>query len=168
MSRAPARKKPAPSDGPIAGERWTTGRGDAGRLDIVGVRRVAIADFGLGGAVPSDVAYERAQLAAQAPRMYEALLASVSEARECGYFDQEPYHPKVGCDCGECQGLRALALAEGGGRCILCGCTEFDACAGRFGDGCAWADDAELVCSAHPEKMIAAAQAYVRKELRRG
>ncbi len=150
--------------GVTAGERWETGRGDGAGLYIAGnpKRRVKIGDFALGGrAGDSATCHERALLAAQAPLMYEALLAIISTARECGYFEQSPYHPKAGCDCGECQGLRALALAEGGGRCILCGCTEFDAC----DVGCAWVDRAQLLCTAHLPKRIAAAKALIAKEL---
>jgi hypothetical protein len=159
----PRRKVDLP--GLNAGERLRVAkapRGERGHVirTVVGAHGAIIAR-GIGDA-------STAQLFAEAPAMYEALLQVVTEDRECGYFDQHPHHPKVGCDCGGCQGLRALAVAEGGGRCILCGCTEFDACAGDFGEGgCAWVDNAQLVCSAHPAKMIAAAQAFVAQECRR-
>src|SRR5918912_4009019 len=91
-----------------------------------------------------------AALMVHAPEMYKALLAIVREARECGYYEQRPYHPKAGCACGECLALRALVRIEGGGRCVLCACSQYDAC----GDGCAWADSRQTVCTAHPPKMI--------------
>jgi ParB/RepB/Spo0J family partition protein len=43
------------------------------------------------------------------------------------------------------------------GTCFICGCTEAAACPG----GCAWVDETELICSAHPEDAIA----FARKEL---
>ncbi len=167
-ARSTSRRGPDEDPGVGAGERWETGHGDGGRLYIVGVRRVAIADFGLGGKVPSDVAHERARLAAQAPLMYEALLDIISGARGDGFFSPSghrgnPVH-RVGCECGMCQGLRALVLVEGGGRCFLCGCTQDDAC----GEGCAWVDRGQLLCDAHPPKVIAAARAFIRRGLRHG
>ena len=148
------------SEGVGAGERWGARRDGSEIFLDRGPkhRRSVIGGFHSKGSAALD--HERALLAAQAPLMHEALLAIMSKARECGYFEQSPYHPKVGCDCGECQGLRALALAEGGGRCILCGCTEFDAC----DVGCAWVDGAQLLCTAHPAKVIKAAKAFITKE----
>lgn len=144
-----------------AGERWETGRGDGGRLYIAGVRRVSIADFGLGGVVPSDVAHDRAQIAAQAPRMYEALLDLVSSAREGGSLIEEKGRPHEGhgpgCGCGICDGLVALAFVEGGGRCIVCGCTDDKAC----DDGCVWVDGAHLLCSNHPEGVLKKAERFL-------
>ena len=153
-----ARKKPDQSKASLPGERWGVEAPiGAGRGLLIVAKRA-------GKKVLLPETRDDALLMAQAPRMYAALFASVSEARECGYFEQRPYHPKAGCSCGECQGLRALALAEGGGRCILCGCTWFDACA----PGCGWADASQLVCTAHPPKMIAAAQRFLAfaKEVR--
>ncbi len=163
-----ARHQLAPNDvtGVSAGERWETGRGDGAGLYVVGnpKRRVKIGDFALGGrAGGSATCHERALLAAQAPLMYEALLDVIASSRETGFFQGEPENPvhRVGCECGLCQGVRALALAEGGGRCILCGCTEYDAC----DVGCAWVDEAQLLCTAHPAKTIKAAKALIAKEL---
>lgn len=73
-----------------------------------------------------------------------------------------PAH-RVGCECEWCLGLRLVAYAAGGGRCILCGCHDDRACE----DGCAWAPGSwRLVCTAHPKKTIAAAIRLVRREAR--
>jgi hypothetical protein len=154
--------KPQP-EGIDSGERWEIGRGDGAGLYLVTrntKQRIKIADFAFGG-VASGLAAERALIAAQAPRMYEALLDIVSNGREGGFFHPDPGNPvhRVDCKCGICEGLLALALAEGGGRCILCGCTYFDACE----MGCAWVDRAQLICTAHPDKRIAAAKRLLAK-----
>jgi hypothetical protein len=98
-----------------------------------------------------------AWMAAQvAQLMYEALVEIVGAARACGFYSQAPSHPQAGCGCGQCLGLRALVRAEGGGRCILCGCTEDDACEG----GCAWTSPERICCDAHDDEMIAAAERH--------
>jgi hypothetical protein len=152
------------AEGVGAGERWGARRdGSEVFLDLgPNHRRRVIGSFH-SEKDPSAVDHERALLAAQAPRMYEALLEVVSEAREDGFFTAEAKNPvhRVGCECGICAGLLALALAEGGGRCILCGCTEFDACEGDFGEGCAWVDREHFLCSAHPAEMIEAAKRFL-------
>jgi hypothetical protein len=172
--RSDPRREAAPSSasasgpGVDAGERWATGRGDDGRVYIADVRRAAIADFGLGGQVPSDVAHERAQLAAQAPLMYEALLDLISGMRDDGSIvelDGAPYEGHgAGCGCGICSGVLALALAEGGGRCILCGCTDDDAC----GSGCVWVDGAHFLCSNHSEPALKKGERFLARGGRRG
>lgn len=64
---------------------------------------------------------------------------------------------RIGCECGACAGVRLVAFAEGGGRCIVCGCTDDAACPA----GCAWADEAHYVCTGHPPKVITAAERLV-------
>ncbi len=152
------RQKPEP-EGVGAGERWET-RGGAGVYLVRGPRIGGFSEVGRG------TARERAQLAAQAPLMYEALLGFVTGMRETyGALtkkDGAPYQGhEIGCSCRVCGGVRALALAEGGGRCIVCGCTEFDACIDEHGSGCAWADREQFVCNAHPPKVVEAAVSYV-------
>jgi hypothetical protein len=72
----------------------------------------------------------------------------------------EPYEGhRIGCECGICAGVRLVAFAEGGGRCIVCGCTDDAACA----SGCAWADAAHYVCTGHPPAVIRAAERLVAK-----
>lgn len=91
----------------------------------------------------------------------EALTDVVACQRDCGSIvDQKgrPLH-RVGCECGFCAAIRLVAFAEGGGRCVICGCTDNDACE----SGCAWADAAHYVCTAHPKAAIAAAKRLVAK-----
>jgi hypothetical protein len=155
-----------------ASERWEVGRGDGASLYVAGgpKRRVKVADFGLGGGAPggSAVAHDRALVAAQAPRMYLVLLDLVSNARECGSLiekDGRPYKGHgPGCACALCDGILALALAEGGGRCIVCGCTDDDACEG----GCFWVDGPHLLCSGHPENVLKKAERFLARGGRRG
>jgi hypothetical protein len=155
-------RRPAPeAPGVGTGERWTFGRGDGSGLYIAGdpKRRVKIADFGAAGRIPGSLAHERALIAAQAPLFFEAAIDLVSRWREDGSIDQADH--RVGCECGMCSAVVALALAEGGGRCILCGCTQDDACAGLLGEGCAWEPlpgGAQLLCTAHPPKALAEAK----------
>jgi hypothetical protein len=157
-----------------AGERWETGRGDGTGIYLAGdpKRRAKIGDFGEGGRAPGGnaSAVERARIAAQAPLMYEALLDIISGAREDGALTDgrdgntpsEGHGP--GCGCGLCEGVVALALAEGGGRCVICGCTQDDACVDmRSGSGCAWVDRDRLLCTAHPQRAIDAAQRFLAK-----
>lgn len=153
-----------------AGERWETGRGDGSGIYIVGdpKRRVKIGDFALGGqAGDSTTCHERAQLAAQAPLMYEALLDLISSAREDGFFapgaPQNPRH-RVGCECGLCEGLVALVRVEGGGRCARCGCTDDDACE----SGCSWTSSAKVCCDAHPVAEIRAVDRLLAAPAKRG
>jgi hypothetical protein len=162
MGRAARAKAEAPGVG--AGERWKV-VGEHVQV-VTGTKRVlTIADFRYGD---SGTAKERAQIAAQAPLMYEALLDLVSTMREDGALVDEngkPYEGhKPGCGCGICSGVLALALAEDGGRCAICGCTEFDACA----PGCAWEPGTDqLICTAHPAKVIAAARRFLAAPHRR-
>jgi hypothetical protein len=150
-----------------ASERWEVGRGNGASLYVAGApkKRVKVADFGLGGSAPggSAAAHDRALVAAQAPRMYLALLDMISGMRGDGSIvelDGSPYKGHgPGCGCGVCDGLLALALAEGGGRCIVCGCTDDDACA----DGCVWVDGAHLLCSGHPEDVLKKAERFLAK-----
>jgi hypothetical protein len=161
MARASTTRDQEVAPGVGAGERWGTRRGGSEVfLDLGPNRRRRVIGVFHSEKDPSAVDHERAVLAAQAPRMYEALLNLVSKAREDGFFTAEAKNPvhRVGCECGICAGLLAIALAEGGGRCILCGCTEFDACEGGLGEGCAWVDREQFLCSAHPAKMIEAAR----------
>jgi hypothetical protein len=149
-----------------AGERWYVARAGRGtRFDVRTVNAGGI------GSVVARGFVDRcdALLAAEAPAMYEALLALVSEAREDGFFADDtksnPLHP-VGCSCSICSAVRALAAVEGGGRCILCGCIEEDACAcGPEGEeeGCAWADAGRFVCTAHPARRVRAALSFVAR-----
>ncbi|HSN21681.1 MAG TPA: hypothetical protein VLS49_13445 [Usitatibacter sp.] len=174
MGRPGKRARPEP-DGLGAGERWMVARRDgAVALCIAGPpgRRVKIADFGI---AVNGVAWERADFAAQAPRMYEALLDLISSAREAGSIVEQDGRPRgdnhgPGCGCGICDGLVALAFAEGSSRCIVCGCTQDDACIGALGEGCAWADREHLICTAHPRDVIRRAQRFLagphRKENR--
>lgn len=174
MGRSLKRVRPE-LDGLGAGERWETGRRDgAVALYITGPRpRVQIGWF---GEAENAAAWERAGFAAQAPRMYEALLDLISSAREAGSIIEDGTgRPRgdnhgPGCGCGICDGLVALAFAEDGGRCIVCGCTQDDACIGALGEGCAWADREHLICTAHPPDVIRRAQRFLaaphRKENR--
>lgn len=168
-----AAKRARPADEFDAGERWETGRGDGEGLYIAGdpKHRVKIADFGAAGRIPSSVGHQRALVAAQAPRMYEAVLDFVSGARDAGSIVDGKGQPfkghGPGCGCGICDGLVALAFAEGGGRCIVCGCSEYDACAGDNGEGCAWVDSEQLICTAHPDDVIARAKRFLAAPNRR-
>lgn len=172
MANARAPRPAVAEDGPDAGERWETGRGDGGSLYLAGdpKRRRQVADFSLGGKVPSGCAHGRALIAAQAPLMYEALLDLVSGMRQDGAIvapNGQPFEGhRAGCECGVCQSVLALALAEGGGRCILCGCTQDDACAGTLGEGCAWEplpSGEQFLCTAHPKKAIGEAKRFLAK-----
>jgi hypothetical protein len=165
---ARSRKRVQEAPGVGGGERWVTLRRDGSvALCIAGApgRRVKIADFGV---AVKGAGWERAQVAAQAPLMYEALLDLVSTMREDGsivHSDGRPYEGhRPGCGCGICSAVLAVALAEGGGRCVLCGCTEFDACA----PGCAWEPGTDqLICTAHPPQVIAAAKRFLAAPPRR-
>jgi hypothetical protein len=149
------------------GERWIF---RPGRLGIVlageSQGRTMLADFGAASGLEGSAAFERARVAAQAPLFYEAAIDLVSTWREDGTIPIKDHVP--GCSCGVCSTVLALALAEGGGVCMLCGCTQDDACVGGFGEGCAWADPAHLICTAHPPKVIAAAKRFLAREVRRG
>jgi hypothetical protein len=101
------------------------------------------------------------QLVAGAADMHDALAELVSNAREQGMFGPDAQVHRVGCECGICAGIRALARYEQGGRCILCGCTQDDGC----GEGCAWVDDARLLCTAHPRKVLLEGRRFVRRWL---
>jgi hypothetical protein len=145
------------------GERWQV-RGRSGAIFLVGGRQIG--GFVYGGKIARATAVERALIAAQAPLMYEALLDLISTAREDGALVHEDGRPdkghRPGCGCGMCSAVLALALAEGGGRCILCGCTQDDACVGGFGEGCAWVPGTrEFLCTAHPADVIAAAKRFL-------
>jgi hypothetical protein len=161
-----AAHKPVPATFDAA-ERWTTGRGDGSGLYLAGdpKRRVQVADFGLGGRAPggSAVAADRALVAAQAPAMYLVLLDLISNARDVGSLIEKSGRPHEGhgppCDCALCAGVVALALAEGGGRCIVCGCVDDDGCE----EGCSWADADRLRCTAHPEDVQAKARRVLAK-----
>jgi hypothetical protein len=166
MGRAARAKAEVPCVG--AGERWKATGGASPAIDLVtGTKRcLRIADFNFG---VSETARERARIAAQAPLMYEALLGFISGMREDGALvemDGRPYQGHgPGCGCETCSGMLALALAEDGGRCILCACTDDDACV----SGCAWEPGTDhLICTAHPAKVIAAAKRFLAKGGRRG
>jgi hypothetical protein len=91
----------------------------------------------------------------------EALTDLIENMRETGsivHSDGKPYH-RVGCTCGICAGVRLVAFAEGGGRCILCGCTDDHAC----DVGCGWTSPSNYVCTAHPRSAIRAAERLVAK-----
>jgi hypothetical protein len=107
--------------------------------------------------LPDADARVRARSAAEMARlMCAALVEIVDAARTCGFYSQAPSHPMAGCGCGHCLALRALVRVEGGGRCILCACTEDDACE----DGCAWTSPERICCDAHDDEMIAAAERH--------
>jgi hypothetical protein len=59
----------------VSEERWETGRGDGAGVYLAGspATRQRIGDFGLGGTIESEVAARRAELAAAAPELLEAL-----------------------------------------------------------------------------------------------
>jgi hypothetical protein len=159
MGRTARAAVDAPGVGVGVGERWEARSRSGGGIFLVGGRQIG--GFVYGGKIARATAVERALIAAQAPLMYEALLDLISTAREDGALVHEDGRPdkghRPGCGCGMCSAVLALALAEGGGRCTICGCVDDDACP----SGCAWADTDHLICTAHPAKVIAAARRFL-------
>ena len=85
----------------------------------------------------------------------------IESERDAGSLCNDPT-----CACWGCELLYALVRAQGGGRCVICGCTEDHACDG----GCSWTNASRCVCDAHTATEIVTAEkrfAEGRKERRR-
>jgi hypothetical protein len=65
-----------------------------------------------------------------------------------------PKH-EPGCTCPACSALRLLVRMEIGGRCVVCGCIETNACQPN---GCSWTSEAKVCCDNHPIDIIVEAE----------